>query len=176
MDKTEKQVHEIFGATLRINSDDLKIAHERARIFIDDLKEIEAITQRISGMPCPGAVSVRLHEEMGYGEMKRMISMAEVKVSQESIKKAVEKFHIPKKCQINVPPGEEKKTLTRFQVFQAFTDAKGFAYSIWPIVHTLKTREEFIELLNSEFTEEELQLIITAAREGRYPVSLERLQ
>lgn len=66
--------------------------------------------------------------------------------------------------------------MTRFQVFQAFTDAEGFAYSIWPIVHTMKTREEFIELLNSELTEEELQLIVTAAREGRYPVSLERLQ
>lgn len=72
--------------------------------------------------------------------------------------------------------GTAKKAVTRFQVFQAFTDAEGFAYSIWPIVHTMKTREEFIELLNSEFTEKELQLIVTAAREERYPVSLERLQ
>lgn len=70
----------------------------------------------------------------------------------------------------------EQRAVTRFQVFQAFNDAEGFVYSIWPIVHTMKTREEFIELLNSEFTEEELQLIVTAAREGRYPVSLERLQ
>jgi len=56
------------------------------------------------------------------------------------------------------------------------TEAEQFAYSIWPIVHTLKTREEFIALLNSELKEEELQLIVTAAHEGRYPVSLERLQ
>lgn len=78
--------------------------------------------------------------------------------------------------ELDVQAGIEKKAVTRFQAFQAFTDAEHFAYSIWPIVHTLRTREEFIELLNSEFTEEELQLLITAAREGRYPVSLERLQ
>lgn len=70
----------------------------------------------------------------------------------------------------------EQRAVTRFQAFQAFTDAEHFAYSIWSIVHTMKTREEFIELLNSEFTEEELQLIVTAARERRFPVSLERLQ
>lgn len=76
----------------------------------------------------------------------------------------------------DVQSGIEKKGVTRFQAFQAFTDAEHFAYSIWSIVHRLKTREEFKELLNSEFTEEELQLLVTAAREGRYPVSLERLQ
>lgn len=70
----------------------------------------------------------------------------------------------------------EQRAVTRFQVFQAFNDAEGFVYSIWPIVHTMKTREEFIEMLNTEFTKEELQRIVTAAREGRYPVSLERLQ
>lgn len=66
--------------------------------------------------------------------------------------------------------------MTRFDVFRAMTEAEQFAYSIWPIVHTLKTREEFIDLLNTELKEDELQLIVTAAHEGRYPVSFERLQ
>lgn len=66
--------------------------------------------------------------------------------------------------------------MTRFQVLQAMTSVEYFVYSIWPIVHTMKTREEYIELLKSELTEEELQLIVAAAQAGHYPVSLERLQ
>lgn len=66
--------------------------------------------------------------------------------------------------------------MTRFQVFQALTDVECFVYSIWPIVHTMETREDFIKLLRSELTEEELQRIIAAAQAGHYPVSLERLQ
>lgn len=69
-----------------------------------------------------------------------------------------------------------QNAISRLQVFQAFTNAEDFVYSLWPIVHTMKTREELIKVLSTELTEEELQRIATAAHEGHYPVSLERLQ
>lgn len=101
MEKMEKQAHEIFGATIRIDSDDFNTAHERARIFIEDLKEIEAITKRISALPWlpdtvniinPGTIKER-------SELEEMISVAKQRMKEEC--------HPQEKCQVDVPPGEE---------------------------------------------------------------------
>lgn len=160
---SKRPAAEIFGVTLSCDAHELKQeledSTEKVDLLISKFKELKQVAEPILTQMKAGA-------EMGM----------EYKVSAESIKKAMEEFHVPGKCRIDVPNSEEKKSVTRFQAFQAFTDAEHFAYSIWPIVHTLRTREEFIELLNSEFTEEELQLITTAAREGRYPVSLDRFR
>ncbi len=113
---SKRPAAEIFGVTLSCDAHELKQeledSTEKVDLLISKFKELKQVAEPILTQMKAGA-------EMGM----------EYKVSAESIKKAMEEFHVPGKCRIDVPNSEEK-----------------------------------------------LQLITTAAREGRYPVSLDRFR
>ena len=66
--------------------------------------------------------------------------------------------------------------MTRFEALKTITDVDKWAEGVWHIARTKNTPEEFAELLKSELTENELQILRCAARDGNYPLSLEQLQ
>lgn len=164
----------------------MDVAIEKADLLIGKLKEIQKISDPLvyvndsEDMPS-GISNIHFQTEC---HCKQEFGNVDVTVDFEG---ALDRFKKLQKSQFNTEldksgllkdgdmPGKQN-SISRLQVFQAFTNAEDFVYSLWPIVHTMKTREELIKVLNTELTEEELQRIVTAAHEGHYPISLERLQ
>lgn len=60
--------------------------------------------------------------------------------------------------------------MTKFQVLVSITDVKEFSLVIHTMANTFKTAEEIQKKLETELSEEELQMLKSAAQKG-YPLS-----
>ncbi len=94
---SKRPAAEIFGVTLSCDAHELKQeledSTEKVDLLISKFKELKQVAEPILTQMKAGA-------EMGMG----------YKVSAESIKKAVKKFHVPEKVQVDVPSSTEEGT------------------------------------------------------------------
>lgn len=66
--------------------------------------------------------------------------------------------------------------MTYFDVLRGLTDAGEFSKLAFEIMKKVKTPEELQEYLSKQLTGEGLQTVLSIARAGNYPLSLDGLQ
>lgn len=66
--------------------------------------------------------------------------------------------------------------MTRFEALRAVTGVREYSALVYDILRDKKNQDDMTEFLSEELTENQLQTIMSIAKSGNYPLSLDGLQ